>query len=104
MADEIKVGVALLDYMETCAEISADLSQALGQVELAKTALEDAYVGDAKEYMEAFLLAFYHHLEKLIFFYGNLTTYMYGCFDKMEEKDEALAQWVIANCEYKEEE
>lgn len=100
MSDEIKVGVALLDYVEQCAEISGDLCNALAEVELAKNSLLDAYEGSAKESMEGYLSQLNHHLEKMILFYGNLTSYIYGAFNQMEDKDEALSAWVIKNCEY----
>ena len=100
MADEIKVGMALLDYVEEVALISADLCSALSEVETAKTALEDAYTGDAKEYMQAYLNQLYHHLEKMILFYANLAAYINGAFEKITKKDEALSRWVLKNCEY----
>ena len=102
MVDEIKTGVALLNYVGENAKIVEDLSSALNEVFDAMEKYNGSYVGQADSVMSGYLSLLYHHIEKMIFLHGNLGSYIYGAYEKMECKDEALAQWVISNCEIKE--
>ena len=36
----------------------------------------------------------YSHLQKLIFFYGNLATYVNNVFETVQDKDEVLARFL----------
>ena len=95
--NEIKTGVALLDYVEKIMKISLNLGNAVTEVYTAKTTLETAYIGEAKEEMEQYLYSFDAHLQKMITLYSSLSSYIYGVYDKMEAKDAALSRWVLAN-------
>ena len=95
--NEIKTGVALLDYVEKITEISLNLGNAMTEVYTAKTTLESAYIGEAKVEMEQYLYSFDAHLQKMVTLYSSLSSYIYGVYDKMEAKDEALSRWILAN-------
>ena len=94
---EIKTGVALLNYVQEVTNVSTNLGNALTEVYTAKNALENAYIGEAKEEMTMYIGSLYAHLQKMITLYGSLLTYIYGAYETMEEKDEILSQWILSN-------
>lgn len=99
MADskEIKAGVALLNYVQEITNISMNLGNAMTEVYNAKSMLESAYIGDAKEEMTMYIGSLYAHIQKMNTMYGSLLTYIYNAYETLAAKDEALAEWILQN-------
>ena len=44
--------------------------------------------------MESYLNSLYGHIQKMIFFYGNLATYINNVFETVEGHDQILAKYL----------
>ncbi|QFJ53723.1 hypothetical protein [Pseudobutyrivibrio xylanivorans] len=95
--NEIKTGVALLNYVQEITNITTSLGNAMTEVYTAKTALEGAYIGEAKEEMTMYIGSLYAHIQKMVTLYGSLMTYIYNAYETMEDKDEILSKWILSN-------
>lgn len=96
MADteEVKVGEALLDYVEQVTNIISSLGLAESKINDIIEKFPNSYEGYASPQMESYLNSLYGHIQKMIFFYGNLATYINNVFETVEGHDQILAKYL----------
>ena len=95
MDEEVKVGEALLDYVEQVTNIISSLGLAESKLTDIIDKFPDDYYGDADSYMNTYLNSLYGHIQKQIFFYGNLATYINNVFETVDDYDQILADYLV---------
>lgn len=93
----IKVGDELLDYVSELGKIQELLQNAYTYAVQCRTNIqeEDTYKGEAYEEMEAFFMSLEAHIQKMIFLYQAVATYVSKVYTEMYYNDERLAQWAM---------
>lgn len=98
--NEIKVGIELLDYTLSIFNIMTNLSKAKEEIDSAFKTLEGAYIGDAQNEINMYLVNFSEHINKMNTLYQSLMIYIQNVFDSMDEKDDALSEWFFLQTGY----
>lgn len=97
MADEIKIGEGVLDYISELGKIQTAVQNAYISAEKCVQTIEgeDTYEGDAAAEMEAFFKSLAANLQKMVFLYQASATYIYNAYNTLYYNEQQLVNWVI---------
>ena len=96
MADEIKIGEEVLDYIAELGNIGAELQEAYTYAVRCVTNLsEGSYQGMAEEEVKLFFNSLESHLQRMIFLYQAAASYISNAYRTMYYNEEQLVDWII---------
>lgn len=101
MADDLMIGVELLDYIKELEDVENELIKAWETASEIKKILggEDTYEGEASETLMTFATGLEQHLERLLMLYQKAASYVSHTYESMYQSDIAMAAWLLDHME-----
>lgn len=95
MAEQIKIGEEVLDYIAELGKIEEEVQEAYTYAVRCVTTLPSGYRGSAKEEMKLFFNSLESHLQRMIFLYQAASSYISNAYQTMYYNEEQLIDWII---------
>lgn len=98
MAEEIKIGEGVLNYITQLGEIKEQMTAAYTYATACKTSMESdtVYKGKAKEEIDLFFTSLTGNMERMIMLYGAAVTYITNAYVEHYYNEEQILDNIIS--------